>query len=77
VITEVRALSNSATKAIICSTLLQTSYHLYQGTPMAVGEGATFLIFSIYYAKTNRIVPIILAHLYADVGGTVWYLVRN
>lgn len=77
VMTEVRALSNSAAKAVICSTILQTSYHLYQGTPMAVGEGAEFLVLSIYYAKTNRIGPVILAHLYADVGGTLWYLFQN
>lgn len=77
VMTEVKHLTNSATKAIIVSTLLQTSYHFYQGVPVAFAHGATFLIFSIYYAKTNRIAPIILAHLYADVGGTLWYLFRQ
>ena len=44
----------------MCSTLLQTSYHFYQGV---------FLVFSIYYARTNRITTIILAHLYMDVRG--------
>ena len=27
--------------------------------------------------KTNRIGPVILAHLYADVGGTLWYALRQ
>ena len=77
VMTEVMQLTNNATKAIIISTLLQTSYHFYQGGPAAFGHMATFLIFSIFYAKTNRITPIILAHLYADVSGTLWYMFRH
>jgi membrane protease YdiL (CAAX protease family) len=77
VMTEVKQLTNNATKAIIISTLLQTSYHFYQGGSVAIGHMATFLIFSIFYAKTNRITPIILAHLYYDVSGTLWYMFRH
>jgi membrane protease YdiL (CAAX protease family) len=77
VMTEIKFLTNSATKAIIVSTLLQTSYHFYQGAPMALAHGGTFLTWSIYYAKTNRIAPIILAHLYSDVGYTLLYLFRQ
>jgi membrane protease YdiL (CAAX protease family) len=77
VMTEVKQLTNNATKAIIISTLLQTSYHFYQGGPAAFGHMATFLIFSIFYVKTNRITPIILAHLYYDISGTLWYMFRH
>ncbi len=77
VMTEVKQLTGNVTKAIIISTLLQTSYHFYQGGPAAFGHMATFLIFSIFYAKTNRITPIILAHLYYDVSGTLWYMFRH
>jgi len=77
VMTEVKQLTNNTTKAIIISTLLQTSYHFYQGGPVAFGYMAIFLIFSIFYAKTNRITPIILAHLYYDVSGTFWYMFRH
>jgi membrane protease YdiL (CAAX protease family) len=77
VMTEVKVLTNSATKAIIISTALQTSYHFYQGAPAAFADGAMFLLFSIFYAKTNRIAPIILAHLYADVHSTLWYLFHH
>ena len=74
VMTEVMQLTNSVFKAVMCSTLLQMSYHFYQGAPMALSEGATFLVFSIYYARTNRITPIILAHLYMDVWGTIAFM---
>jgi membrane protease YdiL (CAAX protease family) len=73
VMTEVKYLTNSVGKAIFVSTALQTSYHFYQGAPVALAHGATFLIYSIYYAKTNRITPIILAHLYTDVAFTLLY----
>lgn len=76
-ITEVRQLTNSAVIAVCCSTALQISYHLYQGIPLAISEGAMFFIWSLYYAKTNRIMPVILAHMYADVSGTLWYLYRH
>lgn len=75
--TEVRQLTNSATKAVILSTALQTGYHFYQGVPMALADGGLFLLFSIYYAKTNRITPVILAHLFFDVSGTLSYAIRH
>jgi membrane protease YdiL (CAAX protease family) len=75
--TEVRQLTGSAGKAIILSTVLQTSYHFYQGAPMAFSYAGLFLIFSCVYAKTGRITPIILAHLYMDVLATVIYYYRH
>jgi membrane protease YdiL (CAAX protease family) len=77
VMTEVKQLTNSMAKAVLLSTALQTSYHFYQGVPLALADGATFLIFSIYYAKTNRIAPVILAHLYLDLGFTLLYLLHH
>jgi len=75
--TEIRQLTNSLSKAVIASTLLQMSYHLYQGAPMAFSSGASSLVFSIYYAKTNRITPIILAHLYMDLWGTLAFMLHQ
>ena len=75
--TEIKLLTNSIAKAVIASTLLQTSYHLYQGLTCATANGAMFLIFSIFYAKTGRLTPIILAHLYFDIGAILWYWARQ
>lgn len=77
VMTEIKHLTGSTAQAILVSTILQTSYHFYQGTPAALAHGASFLIWSFYYAKTNRISPIILAHFYADMGGTLSYMFRR
>lgn len=64
--TEIAALMNMP-MAIAASTLLQISYHGYQGTTNAVMVGAGFLLLSLYYAKTNRLAPVILAHLLQDL----------
>ena len=77
VMTEVRQLTNSVGKAVFVSVALQTSYHLYQGVPAALSHAAEFLIYSIFYAKTNRIAPVLLAHLYLDVGSTLFYCLRH
>jgi membrane protease YdiL (CAAX protease family) len=77
VMTEMKQLTHSVWKPIVLSTLLQMSYHFYQGAPMAFSSGAMFLVFSIYFSRTNRIAPVILAHLYSDVGATVLYALHQ
>lgn len=71
VMTEVRHLTGSIALAVTASTLLQMSYHFYQGVPLALAEGAMFLVFSLYYARTGRITPVILAHFYLDIVPTL------
>ncbi|MEC0268669.1 CPBP family intramembrane glutamic endopeptidase, partial [Paenibacillus anseongense] len=53
--------------AVLASTLIQTSYHLYQGAVPAILNGLLFFIFSIYFAKKRRIIPIILVHGFLDI----------
>jgi len=60
--TEVRELTGSATAAVFLSWAVQTSYHLYYGWAGALGLGFLFLTFSVYYAKTRRATPVIVAH---------------
>jgi membrane protease YdiL (CAAX protease family) len=77
VMTEVKQLTNSSLAAIVVSTSIQTSYHLYQGIPNALAVGATFLVFSIFFAATKRIAPVIIAHLVTDVLSTAYYFLRQ
>jgi len=76
-ITEIMRLSGSAAKAVAVSVILQTSYHLYQGIPSALSLGVIFLISSIYYVRTKRIMPVIIAHLFMDVGATLWFMAHR
>ena len=75
--TETVALSGSSALAIVSSVLLQTSYHLYQGLPYALALGVIFLIFSLYYAHTRRILPLILAHFILDLFPHVEYALHQ
>jgi len=67
VMTELGQLSGSVTLATVASVVLQTSYHLYQGW---VSAGVLLLGFSvpaIYYAKTKKLLPVIVCHGLVDM----------
>jgi membrane protease YdiL (CAAX protease family) len=64
---EVMNLGGSRGLAVIVSVVAQMSYHLYQGLASAMVLTFLFTAFSIYYARTRRIVPVILAHLCLDL----------
>jgi membrane protease YdiL (CAAX protease family) len=63
---EVTALGGSRNLAIFVSVLLQMSYHVYQGFLRCIGLTATFLVFSIYFSRERRIIPIVIAHFWSD-----------
>jgi membrane protease YdiL (CAAX protease family) len=63
---EVTALGGSRNFAIFVSVLLQMSYHVYQGLLRGIGLTATFLVFSIYFSRERRIIPIVIAHFWSD-----------
>jgi membrane protease YdiL (CAAX protease family) len=60
--TEIIELTGSAALAVGLSVLLQTSYHLYYGWQGALSLAFQFVVFALYFAKTRRATPIILAH---------------
>jgi len=57
-------------KSVVCATAislgLQTSYHLYYGVYGAAMVGCGLSVFAFYYAKTRRLMPVILAHMLWD-----------
>jgi len=65
--TEVTFLAASPIAAIIASVVLQVSYHFYQGWLFAISYIPLFFIFAIYYQRTGRVAPLILAHMTFDL----------
>jgi membrane protease YdiL (CAAX protease family) len=65
--TEWIELRGSAAVAAIISLLVQTSYHLYYGVFGALTIGCGLSIFALYYAKSRRLMPVVLAHILWDV----------
>jgi membrane protease YdiL (CAAX protease family) len=70
---ELQSLTGSAVVAVVFSVALQSAYHLYQGLSSAIISAALFTVFSIYYVKTRRILPVILAHFYFDLMAVAYY----
>lgn len=64
---EIMSAGGSAGVAIVVSVALQMSYHLYQGLANCIVIAVVFTVYSIYYAKTRRIVPAVFAHFLMDL----------
>ncbi|MBU7320510.1 CPBP family intramembrane glutamic endopeptidase [Paenibacillus oleatilyticus] len=65
--TELSFLIKKEELTVLASTIIQTSYHLYQGLIPALYTGIIFFVFSIYFVKTRKIVPVIMVHLILDL----------
>jgi|HubBroStandDraft_1064217.scaffolds.fasta_scaffold288059_1 membrane protease YdiL (CAAX protease family) len=68
---EIRALTNSWSLAAALSVVVQASYHLYYGWTGALSLAFEFLVFSLYYARTQKVTPIVFAHGLFDILGFV------
>jgi membrane protease YdiL (CAAX protease family) len=60
--TEIKELTGSATLSVAVSVIVQTTYHLYYGWERALSMGFLFLVFAVYYSRTGKATPIIVAH---------------
>jgi len=69
--TEIKDLTGSWTLSILLSVVVQSSYHLYYGWVTALALAFQFLVLSIYYARRQRVLPLIVAHGFFDLYGLV------
>ena len=65
--TEVIALTGSSMLAVAISVLVQFSYHLYYGWGGAISLAFFFLPLALYYMRSRRALPVIVAHGLLDV----------
>jgi membrane protease YdiL (CAAX protease family) len=68
---EIVDLGGSEITAILASVLIQVSYHTYQGFLRCALVAIMFAIFSIYFSRTRKIEPIIIAHFYSDASSLI------
>ena len=69
--TRLRQAGWPALATVFASATLQGAYHIYQGLPSALAIGCGFLVLAAFYQKTNRLWPVVGAHLLIDVGVVV------
>jgi membrane protease YdiL (CAAX protease family) len=68
----------SPRKALLATSVLRGSYHLYQGVGGLVGNVALGLLFGWIFQRTRRVWPLIVAHTLVDVlAGLGYILLRD
>ncbi|WP_213002874.1 CPBP family intramembrane glutamic endopeptidase [Winogradskya consettensis] len=58
---------------VAASAVLRGSYHLYQGFGAFVGNAVMGVIFSLFFLKKGRVMPLIVAHSILDIAAFVGY----
>ncbi|GGQ44501.1 CPBP family intramembrane glutamic endopeptidase [Couchioplanes azureus] len=55
------------------SAVLRGSYHLYQGFGAFVGNAVMGVVFSLFFLRRGRVMPLIVAHALLDIAAFVGY----
>ncbi|MDG4794596.1 CPBP family intramembrane glutamic endopeptidase [Micromonospora sp. WMMD1082] len=71
--TRLRQLQWRVTAIIATSALLRASYHLYQGFGAFLGNAVMGVVFSLFYLRTRRVMPLVVAHALLDIVAFVGY----
>lgn len=58
---------------IVVSAVIRGTYHVYQGFGAFIGNVAMGLIIGVFYARTKRLMPAVIAHFLIDVVAFVGY----
>jgi len=72
-LTRLRDLGWRTWHAVAASALLRGSYHLYQGFGAFVGNAIMGVVFALFFLRTRRVVPLIIAHTGLDVVAYLGY----
>src|SRR5699024_7887853 len=58
---------------VLTSALLRASYHLYQGWGPFLGNAVMGVIFTWFYLRRRRVMPLVIAHTLLDIAAFVGY----
>ncbi|MEU4378495.1 CPBP family intramembrane glutamic endopeptidase [Micromonospora echinofusca] len=72
-VTRLRQLQWRIGAIVATSALLRGSYHLYQGFGAFLGNVVMGVVFSLFYLRTRRVMPLVVAHTLLDVVAFVGY----
>jgi membrane protease YdiL (CAAX protease family) len=72
-LTRLREIGWRTWHAITASALLRGSYHLYQGIGGFVGNAIMGVVFALFFLRTKRLWPLIIAHTALDVVAFLGY----
>jgi membrane protease YdiL (CAAX protease family) len=72
-ITRLREMGWSPRTVLAASAILRGSYHLYQGFGAFLGNAIMGVVFALFFMRTRRVMPLIIAHTLLDVTAFVGY----
>ncbi|MCX4387796.1 CPBP family intramembrane metalloprotease [Micromonospora peucetia] len=72
-VTRLRQLRWRIVAIVATSALLRGSYHLYQGFGAFLGNVVMGVLFSLFYLRTRRVMPLVVAHTLLDIVAFVGY----
>jgi uncharacterized protein len=72
-ITRLRSLEWRPWQIVAASAVLRGSYHLYQGFGAFVGNAVMGVIFALFFWRSKRVMPLIIAHSLLDIVAFVGY----
>jgi membrane protease YdiL (CAAX protease family) len=72
--TRLKQLGWTTAATIVTAAALRGSYHLYQGIGPFFGNFAMGLIFGYFFHRTQRVMPLVIAHALIDIVAFVGYL---
>lgn len=73
-LTRLRQLGWSDSRALAASAVLRGSYHLYQGLGGFFGNMVMGVIFGWWFQRTRRVLPLAIAHTIIDAASFVGYV---
>jgi membrane protease YdiL (CAAX protease family) len=72
-VTRLRQLQWRLGAIVAASAVLRGSYHLYQGFGAFVGNVVMGVVFSLFYLRSRRVMPLVVAHTLLDIVAFVGY----
>ena len=74
VLTRLRQLGWSNSRALAAESVLRGSYHLYQGYGGFIGNAVMGVIFGLWFQRTRRVWPLVIAHGVIDAVSFIGYI---
>jgi membrane protease YdiL (CAAX protease family) len=72
-VNRLRGLGWRTATLVAASAVLRGSYHLYQGFGAFVGNAVMGVLFALFFLRTRRVLPLVVAHTVLDVVAFVGY----
>jgi membrane protease YdiL (CAAX protease family) len=71
--TRLRQIGLRVVTVVLLSATLRGAYHLYQGIGAFVGNVVMGVVFSLFFVRFGRVLPLVIAHTILDVASFVGY----